>query len=161
MSTKTPINKLIDDLKERAKELNCLYEVQELLSNQEKSLDEVFNGIIRAIPPGWQYPDICQAKIVYWNSTFQSENFKESLWVLNSEIVVQDEVVGMVRVYYLEERPFADVGPFLKEERKLINTISEQLGSYILHKQLKSDVKIYNIRTRKTFYHYKHYTFFE
>ena len=37
---------------------------------------------------------------------------------------MQDEVVGRISVCYIEERPPADAGPFLKEERKLINTIA-------------------------------------
>lgn len=138
MSSEKSLNKLIDDLKERAKELNCFYEVQELLNDYTKSTNEIFQGIIKAIPPGWQYPDVCAVKIVYSGSVFQSKNFKESNWVLNSNIVIQNEVVGTISVYYLVKRPEIDEGPFLKEERKLINTIAEQIGSYIFHMQLKS-----------------------
>jgi len=137
MSSEKPIKKLIDDLKERAKELDCLYEIQELLKESKKSTNEIFQGIIKAIPPAWQYPDVCAIKIVYSGSIFQSKNFKKSNWELNSNIVVQNEVVGIISVYYLEERPDIDEGPFLKEERKLINTIAEQIGSYLFHQHLK------------------------
>jgi hypothetical protein len=44
--------------------------------------------------------------------------------------------VGRSR-FYTEERPDADEGPFLKEERRLIDTIAEQLGFHLLHEQLK------------------------
>ena len=132
-----PIDKLIHDLKERAKELNCLYKVQELLSTPEISIDEICQGIIDILPPGWQYPDVCQAKIVYAGNTYQSPGFKEALWVQSADIVVQEEKVGAISVYYTEERPASDEGPFLKEERKLINTIAEQFGFYILHEQLR------------------------
>ncbi len=138
MKEKRSVTKLIDDLKERAKELNCLYEVQEILSSQDKSIQEMFIGIVKIIPPGWQFPDICQVQIQYRDQVFQSENFKKSKWVLEAEIKVRDEKVGKIQVYYTEKRPNAAEGPFLKEERKLINTISEQVGSYILHQHLKS-----------------------
>lgn len=132
-----PIDKLIHDLKERAKELNCLYKVQELLSTPKISLDEICQGIIDILPPGWQYPDVCQAKIVYAGKTYQSPGFKEAPWVQSADIVVQEEKIGIISVYYTEERPVSDEGPFLKEERKLINTIAEQFGFYILHEQLR------------------------
>jgi len=45
--------------------------------------------------------------------------------------------VGRVTVFYTEERPASDEGPFLKEERRLIDTIAEQLGFFLLHDQLK------------------------
>jgi pyruvate,water dikinase len=138
MSEQTkPIDRLLYDLRERAKELNCLYEVQELLSTAGITTDKICQGIIEVIPPGWQYPDVCQAEIVYYGQRYQSEGFKESPWVMDARIVVQDEVAGKISVYYTEERPSSDEGPFLKEERKLINTIAEQLGFYFLHEQLK------------------------
>jgi pyruvate,water dikinase len=131
------IDRLLHDLRERAKELNCLYEVQELLGNPSITIDEILQGIIQVIPPGWQYPDVCQAEIVYDGKIFRSAGFLASPWVQSADIVVQDEPIGRISVYYSEERPRSDEGPFLKEERKLINTIAEQLGFYILHEQLK------------------------
>ena len=131
------IDRLLHDLRERAKELNCLYEVQELLGNPATTIDEICQGIIEVIPPGWQYPDVCQAEIVHDGKAFRSPGFEKSPWVQSADIVVQDERVGRISVYYTEERPRSDEGPFLKEERKLINTIAEQLGFYILHEQLK------------------------
>ncbi len=133
----TPIDKLLYDLKERAKELNCLYEIQELLNKPGITLDEIFAGIVRAIPPGWQYPDVCRAKIIYGDQVYQSPGFGESPWVQRANIVVRDAMVGQIGVYYTEERPAADEGPFLKEERKLVDTIAEQVGLYILHQQLR------------------------
>jgi len=138
MSRNKSLDKLFDDLKERAKELNCLYKVQELLSDSKLETEEVFRGILGAIPPGWQYPDVCQAKINYLGAEFKFTDFEEGIWSQSANIVVQDEVLGQISVFYLEERPVADEGPFLKEERKLINTIAEQVGFYLLHLRLRS-----------------------
>lgn len=62
---------VLEILKERAKELNCLYQVEEVLSNRQLSMPEIFEEIVRIIPSGWQFPDICQARIVYENSSYQ------------------------------------------------------------------------------------------
>lgn len=132
-----PIDRLIHDLRERAKELNCLYEVQELLSTPKTTIDEICQGIIKVLPPGWQYPDVCQAEMTYNGNTYRTAGFREATWVQSAEVIVQDEVVGKINVYYTEERPPSDEGPFLKEERKLINTIAEQFGFYILHQKLR------------------------
>lgn len=136
-SQNKPIDRLIHDLQERAKELSCLYKVQELLGNPNITIDVIFQGIIKALPPGWQYPDICQAEITCDGKTYQSPNFMKAPWVQSSDILVQDEPVGRISVYYTEEKPKEDEGPFLKEERKLIDTIAEQLGYYILNQQLR------------------------
>jgi hypothetical protein len=129
--------KLVYTLQERAKELSCLYQVEELFTQSDTTLEEICQGIIRAIPPGWQYPEICQAEIVLGENVFRTENFKETLWVQSADIMMQDAVVGKINVYYAKERPRADEGPFLKEERKLINTIAQRLGRRVLHQNLK------------------------
>lgn len=132
-----PIDKLIYELRERAKELACLYEVQELLSTPDITIDEICEGIIKAIPPGWQYPDVCQAEINLGGKPYHSSGLKRTPWVQEADIIIQDEKLGWISVYYSEERPTADEGPFLKEERKLIDTIADQFGFYILHQQLR------------------------
>lgn len=131
-----PFNNLVDELKERAKELNCLYEVQETLTQPGINQDESFRRIIKVIPPGWQYPEICVCQIKLGEKSYQSENFSVTPWTLHSDIIVQDQVVGQVSVYYLEEKPVLDEGPFLLEERRLINTIADQLGIYLLQTRL-------------------------
>ncbi len=133
-----PIDRLLIDLKERARELNCLYEVEEILSDSNIALEELFSRIVKTIPAGWQYPDVCEARIVYGNKEFQTRGFRETEWIQHSDIFVQDQTVGQISVCYTQKRPIADEGPFLKEERKLINTIADRLKHRILHYNLKS-----------------------
>ena len=128
---------LLYDLRERAKELNCLYQVQELLSHQEMSIDDICEEIVDVVPHGWQYPDVCQAEISLGQKIYQSREFIPTEWVLSSDIIIQDETIGSIRVSYTEDRPIEDEGPFLKEERKLINTIAEQFGLHLLHQRLR------------------------
>ncbi|MBU1948722.1 MAG: pyruvate, phosphate dikinase, partial [Candidatus Eisenbacteria bacterium] len=128
--------KLLDSLQERAKELNCLYRVEEILSRSDETLDQVFQAIVEVMAPGWQYPDLCQAKITFDDRIYISSPFDPTPWVLSAGIFVQDRKVGDLRVYYLEERPDGDQGPFLNEEVRLINTIAQRLGHYILYQQI-------------------------
>jgi len=123
-----PLDKIIDDLKERAKELNCLYEIQEILNNFDASVDDISKRIIKAIPPGWQYPDVCQVSIEIKDSKYQSAGFIETLWSQCAGINVRDENVGKICVSYKEERPADDEGPFLKEERQLIDAVSNRIA---------------------------------
>ncbi len=133
----TPLDQLIHDLKERAKELNCLYEVQELLGTPDISVEDICQGIVRVLPPGWQYPDVCEARLAYNGKAYQTPGYGETAWEQSADVVVQDQIVGRISVCYTEERPSSDEGPFLKEERKLIDTVAEQFGFFILHQQLR------------------------
>ncbi len=135
-NTEKPINRLVEELKERAKELNCLYAVQETLVKPGIKPKEALTRIIEVIPPGWQYPEICLSRIQIGDKVFQSANFQESKWAIHSDIIVQDQIEGKISVYYSEEKPQQDEGPFLLEERRLINTIADQLGNFLLHQRL-------------------------
>ncbi len=132
------LNRLIDTLEERVKELNCLYELEELLHHTDKDFDELFSRLISIIPPALQYPEICNVKLVYGDHVYKSPEYKESPWALNTNITVQDRVVGSIRVSYSQEKPEADVGPFLLEEKRLLDTIAQRLGHYIMYQKLKS-----------------------
>ncbi|MGA2587739.1 MAG: PEP/pyruvate-binding domain-containing protein [Candidatus Aminicenantales bacterium] len=131
------IDNLIWFLSERAKELNCLYKIEELLNKPDTNLTDICKGVIEAIPPGWQYPDICVAKITLEGRTYQSPNFKETPWVQSADIEVQDRKIGRFSVYYTAEMPHIDDGPFLKEETKLLGTIVDRLGHYIMYARMK------------------------
>ena len=132
-----PLDPLMTALRERAKELNCLYEVEELFNRPGITLTEVMEGIACAIPAGWQYPAICEARIVYGEISRSTRGFRETPWILKTDLVIGDEVRGRIEIAYTEERPQADEGPFLKEERRLIETIADRLERRILHDNLR------------------------
>ncbi|MGD9344521.1 MAG: PEP/pyruvate-binding domain-containing protein [Candidatus Aminicenantes bacterium] len=135
---KKTIDHLIWGLQERAKELNCLYKIEELMNTPEADMDDVCNGIAAAIPPGWQYPDICVAEVILEGKAFYSPNFKRTPWVQKADIIVQDKRVGEISVYYTQEMPRADDGPFLKEETKLLDTIVDRLSHFITYKRMQT-----------------------
>lgn len=138
MSDNKPLDKLIIDLKERAKELNCLYHVQELLNRTEGVNEMILKEVADAITLGFQYPDICVVKLVSDGIEYSTEGFETTKWLLKTDIIARDENVGSIEVYYKEERPDIDEGSFLKEERRLIENIAERIGLQVLHYKLKS-----------------------
>jgi len=131
------VDKLLDILEERSKELNCMYAVEEALQSADSSLGDVFNKIIKILPTGMQFPDSCCVKIVYQDFVYISDNFKETHWFISEDITVQDRVVGWIKIFYLEERIAADEGPFLKEEVRVLNSVAKRVGHYIMFQQLK------------------------
>jgi hypothetical protein len=129
---------ILHELQERAKELNCLYRVDELLNRSDLPLENLLRGIVEILPPGWQYPHDCQARIVLEDQAIASANFQPTEWVQSAAIVVQGERFGSVEVSYRQQMPRSDEGPFLKEERKLINTIADRIADHIMQRRLKS-----------------------
>jgi pyruvate,water dikinase len=130
--------RIIDDLNERAKELNCLYQVEEILKDGEAEEQAVINRLIAAVPPGWQYADICRVRIEYLGKTYTSADFRATSWSQSSTITVDDQEVGRIEVCYLER------GSFLPEEQKLLDTIADRLSHFLFQKRLRQTVKEWN-----------------
>jgi len=115
-------------LGERVKELHCLYSISALVEQPDISLTEILGGTLDLIPPAWQYPDIAAARIFVKDQEFRTPNLQESVWRQTRDVVAHGERIGLLEVCYLEERPTCDEGPFLKEERSLLNAIAGRLG---------------------------------
>ncbi len=134
---KTRSQLLLQELREREKELRCIYEIDEILNQQKVSIEDLLTQVVKAIPKGLQYSDICHAMITYESKNYCSRECVESPWVLTADISIQDEKVGSVSVRYSEERPNEDQGPFLKEEQHLIKAVAENINRTLQHRQLK------------------------
>ena len=132
------VHDLLGALRERAKELNCLYEVEKALTGTGRSLPQVLAEVAAAIPPGWQYPEVCEASVVVEGERAATPLWRETPWTLRAPIRVQDDVVGELRVCYREERPAEVDGPFLAEEVRLIGSLADRLGHWVLFRKLES-----------------------
>jgi signal transduction histidine kinase len=126
------LRRLAHNLSERVKELDCLYGISRLFENKQYSLTDTLQGVVDLIPHAWQYPEATCARIILQkNRQLTTSNFSETTWKQTQCIVVNGKRFGMLEVYYLQEMPESDEGPFLKEERELLRVIAERLGQTI------------------------------
>ena len=139
--TRDALQRVSHDLRERVKELDFLYGISNLLERPGISLEEIIKGTLSILPAAWQYPEVTCGRITLDDRTFRTKNFKETTWKLSSDIVVNDENMGILEVFYKEERPQSHEGPFLKEERKLIDAVAEKLGKIIWIKLAEKSLK--------------------
>ncbi|MHC5008556.1 MAG: hypothetical protein ACYTGF_14490, partial [Planctomycetota bacterium] len=82
------IENILQSLQERAKELNCLYRVDEILSQSDVPVDDAYQKLIEALPPGWQYPDVCQAVRTVAGKRLAPDGFIETPWCQRADICV-------------------------------------------------------------------------
>ena len=123
------------DLKERIKEINCLYSISKIVERADISLTEIYQAVIEVIPCSWQYPEITWAQLIINGKEFVTQNHMEMPWKQSADIILYGEHVGVLSVGYREEKPPLYEGPFLKEERSLLNAIAERLGRTSEQKQ--------------------------
>jgi signal transduction histidine kinase len=115
------------ELRERIKEITCLYGIARVVAQPEASVAEIIQGIVELLPPAWLYPEITCARIVLNGQSYATEGFYESPYRQVADIVVHNEKVGFVEVVYLEKKLTLDEGPFLAEERSLIDSVAREM----------------------------------
>ncbi|MBN3035866.1 MAG: hypothetical protein JW861_09795 [Bacteroidales bacterium] len=129
--------KKIDAYKEREKELNCLYRIEEILKATSNNLELVLQKVVEVIPTGWQYTTICEARILFDGNSYQTEGFRETEWMQHADLVVDEHVSGQVDVAYTQFIRLHQGSQFLPQEQKLLNNIADRMGSHLFHLRLK------------------------
>ncbi len=126
--------KTLHSLEERVKELSALHHTAKLLVGEKKAIPDVLQEIVVLLPSSWQYPEITAARIKYKDIEFKTSNFIQTNWMQTASFTTIDGKQGIIEIVYLEEKPVDFEGPFLKEERSLINSLAEILKSFIERK---------------------------
>jgi hypothetical protein len=125
------INKILAEKRERLKELGAINQTTRIL-RQDMSVDKMLKEISEILPPAWQYPDATEARIKYGGKIFlSSEKFRETTWYQKKSFETIDGKEGSIEVFYLKEFPNLDEGPFMIEERDLINNLSSIISGYL------------------------------
>jgi signal transduction histidine kinase len=129
-------------LRERVKELNCLYGISHLAQNRELPMEELVRQVGELVCASWQYPEITCARIRIEAHDCTTRNYRNSPWSQSSPITIQEEHLGEIEVRYLEERPESDEGPFLREERNLIDAVAHKLGRLVQANRTEAHMRV-------------------
>ena len=127
------------ELRERVKEMTCLYGIAKLQEQEDISLNGILQGIVEILPPAWLYPGIASARIILDGQSYPTPYFRDGVDKQSADIVVEGRQRGTVEVAYSEKKPELDEGSFLKEERNLIDTIAREIALIIERKQTEQD----------------------
>jgi nitrogen-specific signal transduction histidine kinase len=127
------------DLRERLKELTCLYGITQLMEKDDLSTSEILEGIVALLPPAWQFPEITFGSIELEGTAFATRGFSSNGGTIRSPIFCRGKSIGFVEVGYGKRKPVLDEGPFLKEERSLIDAIAAQIGLFLERRQAEED----------------------
>jgi K+-sensing histidine kinase KdpD len=131
---------LLHDLGERVKELTVLHGIARQLQNEQKPTAELLQEIAALLPSAWQYPELTAARIVCDNVVYATPNFSPTLWIQQAAFTTPGGKLGVVEIAYLEEKPNAVEGPFLTEERSLLDSVAELLQLYRESEEAKAQI---------------------
>lgn len=129
------------ELRERIKEITCLYGIARVIAQPEASFDEIIQGIVNLLPPAWLYPEITCAQIVLDGRSYATPGFREGPYQQVSDIIVGRKKVGCVMVLYLEKKLTLDEGPFMVEERSLIDSVAREVAIFYERSRAEAERK--------------------
>jgi PAS domain S-box-containing protein len=128
------------ELRERVKELTCLYAVFDCLERDVSLDDRTFQSIVNRIPPAFQKPRATCSRIVIDGRTFTTNGFRETQWNEAAPITAQGRVPGRVEVFLLEP-PEPGKKPFFAEEKKLLSVVAGRLGRLLDRKKIEEQLR--------------------
>ena len=131
----TERKKAENNLKERMKELELIYEISRIMEKEGGDIDKALNEAVEVIPSAYQFPELVCASISYGGKTHETKNFKKTAWRQSSIIKVSGKEVGMLEIFYLKEISF------LPEEDKMINEAASLIGNTAERKEVERELR--------------------
>jgi hypothetical protein len=122
-------------LADRIKELNSIYSITKLNSESTLSMDLVLQSVVDFIPPAMRYPKLACARIVFENYGIQTSNFVDTKWKFSKDIKINDEVIGILVICYLEKIPEIKEIFSMEEFNKLVTAVTESISQIVAREQ--------------------------
>lgn len=133
-------------LRERLKELTCLLQINQAVAEHEVDLDDALQRIVRFIPPAWQYPEHTAGRIVLGDREYLSDGFREGPACLRARLSLDGQDAGTIEVFYTVPKPELDEGPFLNEERNLVDAIARKVELLLERKQTEREREAFRLQ---------------
>jgi two-component system NtrC family sensor kinase len=118
-----------DKLKERVKELTCLYEISKTISRSTGIEREVLENIILSTKKAWRYNENASAEINVLDFSLGMPASEQQTIFQISTISVSNNKVGYIKVHYPKDNHSPN--DFLQEEQNLLDNIAFEIGNYI------------------------------
>jgi signal transduction histidine kinase len=118
-------------LRERVKELSCLYGLARAIESAGQDVNLALDQITSLLPPAWQYPEVAISRIVFDGCVHGAAESVPTEVLQSADILVEGIVRGRVEVGYIQTVKNALSGPFLEEEAHLIHAVAREVGDYI------------------------------
>jgi PAS domain S-box-containing protein len=115
----------------RVRELRCLLRVSSLLAERTTPFPDLVQQLLTIVPLAYQHAAIARVRIQIGERTWQPADYRDTRWEQTAVIGTLARRVGAIRVCYLAQRPEQAEGPFLEEERELLEAVSEMLAQRV------------------------------
>jgi signal transduction histidine kinase len=119
-------------LKERVKELKCLYELSKISWEADKDLKTILSKTLTILPHAMRYPDVAEVSISVNKQIYSTPGFTKHKRSITSPLTLDKSKYGYITVGYKNSSKTSHLKtPFLQEEKNLLKIVASQLSRYI------------------------------
>ena len=131
-----------DKLKERVKELNCLYELSKISWEADKDLKTILSKTLAILPVAMRYPDFAEVRITANNEVYSTPGFSRHKNAITSPLTEGKTRYGHLTVGYRSpSKTSQSKHTFLQEEKRLLRIVAGQLARYIKRSSVEEEKK--------------------
>ncbi|MDC0719229.1 ATP-binding protein [Nannocystis bainbridge] len=148
----TPLRRAEHDLRERVKEIEVLYEVSSIVSD-DLTLDEALWQIAERIPRGYTYPPEVAAQIQLGERLYSSPRFAADRCRQTAPIRVGDRLAGVLEVCRIADSSVPCARYFLREEQELLDAVAGRIGALVERADIVEALRTSEIHARELYEH--------
>jgi len=129
-------------LRERIKELDCLYGVDEILRTGDLDDPGTWRDLVGLIPAGWQHPEAAEARLKIGGLEHLTSGWTGAGPTLTATVGTgPDTETGVLEVAYPRGAPEGGSDPFLEEERELLDALALRIGESLHRRRAEEELK--------------------
>lgn len=118
-------------LKERVKELKCLYDLSKIALVAGNDLSTILSKTLTILPQAMQYPELAEVSITVNKTSYVTKGFGKSRHHITSSIGIGKKKNGLIKVGYRPSGSLKARSPFLIEEKNLLRIVARELSLFI------------------------------
>jgi signal transduction histidine kinase len=131
----SPLITAEDKLKERIKELTCLYNISSFIANSNlDNLQPTWYAIAHSLQEAIRYPEDASVELKIVNELFSVGLQSDDKVYIVSAIKAFNKSIGSIKVGYSKLK--YNENSFLNEEIQLLNKVAQEVGNLIERKQI-------------------------
>jgi signal transduction histidine kinase len=125
----------VPELRERLKELSCLYAVSQIIAQADLPRAERMRRIAAVLPRAWRHPDSAVARITLDEDRFESPGYDPNGSFQRVDLVIEGARRGSVEVGYPATSLAGGDDRVVPEERKLLENVARQVSLFVTRQE--------------------------
>jgi two-component system, NtrC family, sensor kinase len=118
-------------LKERVKELNCLYRISREAWEAKNDINRLAGKALEIIPLAMQYPELAEIEIRIDSAKFSTNGFNKRKTSIKAMLTIDKKNYGTITIGYRAPADKKRKAGFLPEEKELLETVARELSLFV------------------------------